>query len=124
MGRPTLWGNPFRVIESPLRKGVYRVVLSEVAPKLIDILLATCQFEYQDKWDAQAAAVECYEKLHGIHRSQAPNNAGNLFCEMARFELSKYDNLSCWCEEGSPCHADVLVDIISGWPEDWHNKNK
>ena len=33
--------------------------------------------------------------------------------EAARLEL-RGKNLACWCPVGSPCHADVLLEIANG----------
>ena len=42
---------------------------------------------------------------------QAPN-----FCEAVRRELRGRD-LVCWCTEGQPCHADVLLEIANATEE-------
>jgi hypothetical protein len=30
-----------------------------------------------------------------------------------RTELRGY-NLACWCKPGTPCHADVLIELANG----------
>jgi hypothetical protein len=33
--------------------------------------------------------------------------------ETIRAELAGH-NLACWCKPGTPCHADVLIDLANG----------
>jgi hypothetical protein len=37
---------------------------------------------------------------------------GRLVTDRARRELSGR-NLACWCKPGSPCHADILLEIAN-----------
>jgi hypothetical protein len=37
---------------------------------------------------------------------------GQKVLEAARREL-RGKNLACWCEAGSPCHADALLELVS-----------
>lgn len=53
----------------------------------------------------QAAAVERYrEWLDG--RVVGPERP-------ASFEELRGKNLACWCKPGSPCHADVLLELAN-----------
>ena len=129
VGRPGPWGNIFQVVEMERYHGrketpytVWRVVLRERSKHAESILTSTCRYSYATKQLAQAAAVECYRKYHGIHPGEPPNLAGQLFMESVRMELSKYDSLCCWCAEGEPCHADVLVEIVKEGPKEFYRE--
>jgi hypothetical protein len=32
-----------------------------------------------------------------------------------KIEKLKGKNLACWCKEGDPCHADVLLEMVSSY---------
>jgi len=54
----------------------------------------------------QAAAVDRYrEWLEG--RVTGPQRP-------ASFEELRGKNLACWCRLGTPCHADVLLELTNG----------
>jgi hypothetical protein len=86
--RPGPWGNPFS----------------------IDEVAATYRF---DRAAAQAKAVAmAREWLRGtLDQNLSPGPPPSL--EEIRFEL-KGHNLACWCKPGSPCHADVLIELANG----------
>ncbi len=85
--RSTAWGNPFRIGQS-----------IQVTP---DSPLAVCFSAEQ--------AVEAY-------RGFLDHPIGRRFrADVVRVLRGK--NLACWCPLGSPCHADVLLEIANG-PED------
>src|SRR3984957_4127057 len=73
VGRPTKWGNPFRVI--------------------ID--------------GSEEYCVERDRSVININIWTFPTKAD------IRREL-RGKNLSCWCVENKPCHADVLLEIANG----------
>ena len=129
VGRPGPWGNIFQVVEMERYNGreekpykVWRVVIRDRSRHAESILTSTCRHSYATKQQAQAAAVECYQKYHSIHPDEPHNLAGELFRENVRMELSKYDSLACWCAEGEPCHADVLVEIIQEGPREFYTE--
>ena len=84
VGRPTKWGNPFRVVGE---EGHW-FVMDE-----IDIPLAT----YIKKKDAINYCIQLFE---------------SHFKDTDLSEL-KGKNLSCWCKIGDPCHVDVLLKILN-----------
>ena len=89
VARPGKWGNPF--------------VIAEIAKR------------YKlDPAEAQARAVDlCTQWLIGALRTSplSPGPAPSL--DLIRSELAGY-NLACWCKPGTPCHADVLIEIANG----------
>jgi hypothetical protein len=82
VGRPSRWGNPYRVAQRPPLWPAERL------------------------WGA-AEAVECYELMlaSGWRLRRWP---GFHLVEAAMRELEGRD-LCCWCPPGDPCHGDVLL---------------
>lgn len=85
--RPGKWGNPFSIDEVATRYDL-------------------------DRAAAQAKAVELAgEWLRGtLDKKLSPGPAPSL--EEIRAEL-KGHNLACWCKPGTPCHADILVELAN-----------
>lgn len=86
--RPGPWGNPFSIEEMAARYGL-------------------------DAAAAQARAVElCGEWLTGrLDPALSPGVPPSR--EAIRAELAGH-NLACWCRPGTPCHADLLIDLANG----------
>ena len=85
--RPGKWGNPFTIEDTARRYGL-------------------------DADAAQARAVElCGRWLHGtLDKMLSPGPPPA--CAAIREELAGY-NLACWCRPGTPCHADVLIELAN-----------
>jgi hypothetical protein len=66
-------------------------------------------------------AAECVNKYADMllpYRHHGPNsNLFHLYISEANLEdiqLSlRGKNLACWCKEGTPCHADVLLELAN-----------
>lgn len=56
-----------------------------------------------------AWAVACFRKLVAAGDAGMP---GGLTSSAIREEL-RGKNLACWCAEGTPCHAEVLLEIAN-----------
>jgi hypothetical protein len=85
--RPGKWGNPFAIADVAKR---YKL----------------------DPAAAQAKAVAlCGEWLHGTIDPKLSPHAPPSRDEI-RAELKGY-NLACWCKAGTPCHADVLIELAN-----------
>lgn len=86
--RPGKWGNPFTIDDTARRYGL-------------------------DRDAAQARAVElCGLWLRGqLDPGLSPGPAPSR--ELIRSELQGH-NLACWCRAGTPCHADVLIELANG----------
>ena len=86
--RPGKWGNPFTIEETAARYGL-------------------------DHDAAQAKAVElCGRWLRGTLDKKLSPGAPPSRAEM-RVELAGH-NLACWCRPGTPCHAEVLIELANG----------
>jgi hypothetical protein len=85
--RPGKWGNPFSIDEVAAAYGL-------------------------DRAGAQARAVAMAgDWLRGkLDRMLSPGPPPSR--EEIRAELGGY-NLACWCKPGTPCHADVLIELAN-----------
>jgi len=86
--RPGRWGNPFTIDEMASRYGL-------------------------DRAQAQVKAVElCGQWLRGtIDPALSPGAPPER--AVIRAELGGH-NLACWCKAGTPCHADILIELANG----------
>jgi hypothetical protein len=86
--RPGKWGNPFSIADTAARYGL-------------------------DRDAAQAKAVAlCGAWLRGTLERKLSPGAPPGRAEI-RAELAGH-NLACWCKPGTPCHADVLIELANG----------
>ena len=87
VGRPTIWGNPFRVSNGDCDH-------PDCGPRSHSPITA---------WQA-VTAYRGY--LPGLLKAQP-----NISTEMLRGK-----DLACWCPLDKPCHADVLLEIANRLP--------
>lgn len=80
VGRPTKYGNPFKVDDYENGQRLPRERLQQLA-------------------------VDDYRRR--LAQGQLPYTPADI-----RRELAGKD-LACWCREGTPCHADVLLEIAN-----------
>lgn len=84
--RSTVWGNPWPIGKSG--------PLGRTAP------------------DAEGAVGFFREMFDDPEMKRATN-----YCDRDRERVRAFlrgKNLACWCAPGSPCHADVLLEIANG----------
>jgi len=90
VGRPTKWGNPFKVIGE---KDIWFVVEENDNP--------ICSFVTEKE------ALDCCVEMYKEYISHEHNlGIVNIF------DL-KGKNLSCFCSLSKPCHADILLKIAN-----------
>lgn len=82
--RPGKWGNPF-------------IVNPHVTPGSRSGASYNCVPTVED-------AVACFKEMM---------LAKPEYIALARTELGG-KNLACWCKPGTPCHADVLLELANG----------
>ena len=82
--RPGKWGNPFTVTEK-MRPGS-KVSCGYIAVPTIE------------------DAISCYREM-----TECPEWADRR----AMLDELRGKNLACWCALGSPCHADVLLELAN-----------
>lgn len=100
VGRPTKWGNPFRVEEMYLHEGKMLYGVKTSNADCFQILVENCRPAYESKHDAIKDAVKCFAIYWG------EGDASEL----------RGKNLSCWCGETKPCHADILLKLANQKP--------
>jgi hypothetical protein len=94
VGRPSRWGNPFRVA---LHEGGRWIVVDENG-------------RWMDWYNSEAVAkdlavIRFANALHyGLLRVTVDDVRRELRGKM----------LACWCPIGAPCHADVLLEVANG----------
>jgi len=98
VGRPTLYGNPFQVAR--VAGGIW-VVFVDTAPGVTGRTVATVSGERE----ARQTAVDEFRAM-----LRTPGGA-----EQAEFFARQLHgrDLMCWCPEGMPCHADVLLALAA-----------
>lgn len=98
VGRPTRWGNPYRVVKG--RSGLLGVITPD---ERVVTLRTDCTVP-----EAARVAVRGFQRhLDHLDRSKPP-------VVLARHlaPLVTADVLSCWCPLDAPCHADTLCDLV------------
>ena len=103
VGRPTKWGNPFKVGDYAMRGdgcGGF--------PAGIKMLYTITSESYAD---------ERYTKIDSVDQAIAWFRwyFENHHAKEVRRELRGKD-LACWCPLNQPCHADVLLEIANAAP--------
>ena len=59
--------------------------------------------------DAKSAVGLYRADLEAMQKNNLPKFEGLMQ------GLVGYENISCWCPIGTPCHADVLIDFFKNW---------
>lgn len=102
VGRPSRWGNPFTVMNGGRQGWLVwddRDRLGLTAQTTSDGYIAS----FPNRTEAAAHAVRLYKKW--ITSAQARGR------DMV--PLLRGHDLACWCPEGEPCHADVLLRLVN-----------
>lgn len=98
VGRPTRWGNPYRVVKG--RSGL----LGVITPDERVLNLRT------DCTGSEAARVAVRGFQHHLDHLDKSKPRAVLARHLA--PLVTADVLSCWCPLDAPCHADTLCDLV------------
>lgn len=112
VGRPTRWGNPFRVGD----RYVSRTWCNDAPYPAPDAPLGTREHPAAFGWPAWIEVVDVVrDRAHAVDLFRAHITFEDLAWDPAeiRRDLGGRD-LACWCPESEPCHADVLLTIASG----------
>lgn len=98
VSRPSIWGNPYSFEEfGKLALPLFRnTVLGVWNPALFD-------------GESDAKRLLAYD----LHRQWQRRFAYRDPLDTLRPTLSEYDFIACWCKEGEPCHADILLDLAN-----------
>lgn len=120
VGRPTRWGNPFRIGHAQLRfprvdgreSWEYEGRLHKRSGERHPFNHTDGHSTWHDVRDATAA--ECVELYREWVTGETDMLGWQPTPQVAEIsaELAGKD-LMCWCAEGQPCHADVLIEIAN-----------
>lgn len=103
VGRPTKWGNPFRLMGD---------MIYIDASHRRKILSPWVYFTLGDKEDV----VQLFEHIvNGTTFVEKEVDCRYWVDHFSNLDLSELrgKNLSCWCPIGSPCHADILLELAN-----------
>lgn len=92
--RSSSFGNPYKVSEAKPLDG-------KPVDKPWWVESDSYVWMFATKDEAQAASVRLFRETMTEHMK-----------ERVRLSL-KGSNLACWCRPGTPCHADVLIEIAN-----------
>jgi hypothetical protein len=110
VGRGTMWGNPFVI--KKLGHNSWAVISTDTDDGKSHIVLKT-----NNKKDAVKFAIRAYEFWLLPYSHEAPS-IDLFFFSVSQYEMIKSKlagkNLACWCKEGEPCHADILLRLANG----------
>lgn len=121
VGRPSRWGNPFRV---GTYTGLARVPAIDGSPWEYEGRIsadgARHDYYHADgsvtvhhiRYMTRAECVEMYRRLLTGDITPAMHSSGWLTINEVRTGLAGCD-LACWCPLDQPCHADVLLEIAN-----------
>lgn len=93
VGRPTRWGNPFRV------------AAADKSERAIAAYRALLMLDY--KWFREHAG---YSWMAGAVMTWSLKTHVDV---VRLLEPLRGKDLACWCKEGAPCHADILLELAN-----------
>lgn len=106
VGRPTKWGNPYRVSSTtdPVWKprGKWKLWHDDNLLRVPSVVNY-----FNDKSKALKKAVELYRAWLKYQIRMSPQMRQAV-------EQLRGKDLLCWCAIGEPCHADVLLEVANG----------
>lgn len=96
VARPSMWGNPF--------------VVEQTAPDRWAVFFAKPGFRFS----IHSSAVAAQQTAVDLHRLwiEAKIDDPSGVTTKALSALKGHD-LACWCKEGTPCHADTLIELAN-----------
>jgi len=109
VGRPTQWGNPYRLalpkdrwVSGRSHRGL---VVVHVDRRGYADGQAWAGFETRD--EALRFAVDLFERMIRAAQLRSPRSMDSYLRELVGRDLM------CWCPPGSPCHGDVLLHLAA-----------
>jgi hypothetical protein len=106
VGRPSRWGNPFRIYQGNSVIGpqwsVARDTWSHIpADQAIHGYITSSSPLGNER------AVALFHDLLAVRRREEPERLRQWLAPL------RGRDLACWCALGQPCHADVLLDLAN-----------
>jgi hypothetical protein len=106
VGRPTKWGNPFRVGHHYKRDADGGIPRMSIRFVYLEAFEGHQDASFTTIASAQEA-VDWFRWYMGTHLFQREAER-----QLIREKLTGHD-LACWCPLDQPCHADVLLEIAN-----------
>jgi hypothetical protein len=107
VGRPSRWGNPFRIYKGHSSIGPMWHVARE---SWRHIPASECVYGYVTSSSGSMGPGEAVALYRDLMRVRARDEAKRLREWLAPL-VGK--DLACWCPLDQPCHADVLLEIAN-----------
>lgn len=107
VARPSVLGNPFRVIETANKIEPWQVRYvphPNVDRRMVEMFVS----EWPTRIEAITDAVETYRDW----ATTGENHYWRVQCFIDDWRLAGRD-LACWCPLDQPCHADVLLELAN-----------
>lgn len=98
VGRPTRWGNPYRIARLSTHEYVG---------------LNPDGTEAVDGWGGRNFAAQWAVDMYALHTGPMGDYEFDADTNAALRDLAGRD-LVCWCPLDQPCHADVLLELANG----------
>lgn len=93
VARPSKWGNPFTVADC--RDAGYIGTDTAIAARCTEAFRVWLGPNWWINW-------------------QGPESEARRDAILKCMTVLRGKNLACWCKPGTPCHADVLIDLANG----------
>lgn len=107
VGRPGKYGNPFRLIGDQIYCDASH------RRKILDPWVLWDEDRlYTEKQGEQAIVFLYRHWLSGLYDSDDRVKPRGFTLDEARQDLQG-KNLSCWCKQDDPCHAEVLLEFLN-----------
>lgn len=101
VSRPSKWGNPWRISDSPVPGFPWEVRAPESGHLLgLHDSMRSAREHVVDLFESHIGPLGLYEY-------------DDVTLDALRAELAG-KNLACWCPLDQPCHADVLLELANG----------
>lgn len=106
VSRPTKWGNPFKV-------GDYAMI-GDYDPKNVFkfIYIVTPYRDVAERKPGKFTLIDSQETAVRFFRRLCKETNWCKINPRIITEL-RGKNLACWCKPGTPCHADVLLELAN-----------
>ncbi|MDP9166652.1 MAG: DUF4326 domain-containing protein [Actinomycetota bacterium] len=106
VGRPSRWGNPFRVYHGHTLIGPSWVVARASWSHLPAEQCLAC-YVTSSAGQGPEDLVSAYRTLMTVRLRDEPERLNDWLAPLCA------RNLACWCPLDQPCHADVLLDLAN-----------
>jgi len=117
VGRPSRWGNPFRVGDRFVNQGAWSPPRVPYPETFLPVGERAAKNGWGQPYTRIVAVIQDRAQAVGLFRAFVRyENVGQWDPDELRLSLTGHD-LACWCPLDQPCHADVLLELANGGDE-------